>query len=202
MDVPTLTFRAVAAASRPVVRRRFDLDARGIEHLPRGGFVLCANHVSALDAWALSAPLYPRQPRYMAKAELFARPVLRSLLRRIGLFPVARGRCCVTAIATAIGHARAGRIVVIFPEGSRRKESEQPEPRAGAAFVALAADVPLVPAAVSGTAHPLGRWRVAFGAPVDVADLAGTRTSTAAREATRRLWRRIAELEEELSCSA
>ena len=199
-DDPTRTFRAVAALSRPVVRHAFRLRATGTEHLPRDGFVLCANHLSALDAWALSMPLYPRQPRYMAKAELFRRP-LRPLLSRIGLFPVRRGRCCATAIRTAIAHAQAGRVVVVFPEGSRRKKTGDAEmvPQPGAARVALAAGVPLVPAAVAGTERLIDApWRVAFGPLVELADLDGLPAREAAREATRRLWQRIELLQEEV----
>ena len=98
IDKPTRTFRTVAALSRPVIRHAFRLRATGVEHLPCGGFVLCANHLSALDAWALSQPLYPRQPRYMAKAELF-RPPLQRLLSSAGLFPVQRGRCSAAEIS-------------------------------------------------------------------------------------------------------
>lgn len=197
IDQPTRTFRVVTALSRPAVYA-FRLRATGTEHLPRGGFVLCANHLSALDAWALSLPLYPRQPRYMAKAELF-RPSLRPLLSRVGLFPVQRDRGCAVAIATAIAHARAGCVVVIFPEGTRRKKARRVKisPRTGAARVALVAGVPLVPAAIVGTERLRDApWRVAYGRPVELADLTGLPTRVAAREATRRLWARIEALQE------
>lgn len=200
IDEPTSAFRTVAALCRPVIRHAFRLRAIGSEHLPRGGFVLCANHLSALDAWALSQPLYPRQPCYMAKAELFRAP-LRPLLSSIGLFPVQRGRCCSAAIAAAIAHARAGRVVVVFPEGTRRKKARdaQTSPRPGAAYIALEAGVPLVPAAVAGTQRLLDApWRVAFGQRIELADLKELPAREAAREATRRLWQRIESLQEQI----
>lgn len=196
----TKTYRAVAALSRPVVRYGVRLRAQGVERLPRGGFVLCANHLSALDGWALGVPLYPRQPRFMTKA-IYFRPPLRALFTRLGIFPVWPERCCVQAIKTGIAHARAGRVVVVFPEGIRRKKArpDRPHARAGAAHIALAAGVPLVPAAIVGTEYLTDApWRVAFGRPVPVEDLEGLPRRIAAREATRRLWREIESLQEAL----
>ena len=68
----------------------------------------------------------------------------------------------------------------------------------GAARVALAAGVPLVPAAVHGTEHarPLARWRVQFGPPVPLDDLESLPPREAVAEATRRLWLRIGRLED------
>ncbi len=193
-EQPTLVFRAARALTVPGAARAFRLSVSGAELLPGGGFVLCANHRSGLDAWALTAPLAPRQPRYMAKAELF-RPPLRGLLDAAGVFPAARGTCCVSTIRTAIAHARAGRAVIVFPQGSRQPYP----PRPGAAYVALAAGVPLVPAAIAGTER-LGRpWRVAFGEPIDLAELAALPRCAASQEATVRLWRRIEQLRAELA---
>jgi len=195
-DAPTYVFRLLALLTVPVMRHAFRLDAGGTEHLPQGGFVLCANHLSGFDPWALSEPLYPRQPRFMTKAEAF-RPPFRALLSAIGVFPVRRNTPCVQAIRTAVAHARAGRVVIVFPEGSRRRKEKQPDsPRGGAAFIALLAGVPLVPAAVSGTNRIGQPWRVLFGPAIVLDDLDSRPRASAARQATERLWQQVALLEE------
>ena len=196
-DAPTLVFRLLALVCPPVVRRVFRLGVIGRELVPSGGFVLCANHLSAFDPWALTVPLLPRQPRYMAKAEVFVWP-FRAVLRAVGLFPVRRGAGDRCAIAAAVDHVQAGRIVLVFPEGARRRNRVL-RPRTGAARIALAAGVPLVPAAVCGTDSLSTRWRVAFGAPISLEDLAALPTEQAVAEATRRLWVEVAALELELS---
>ena len=193
----TLVFRLLAVICPPIVRWGCRLTVTGRELVPAGGCVLCANHLSAFDPWALSVPLLPRQPRYMAKAELFVWP-FRSLLRAVGLFPVRRGGGDECAVTTAVGHAKAGRIVLMFPEGARRRNRVL-RPRTGAARIALAAGVPLVPAAVRGTDSLFTRWRVAFGAPVPLDDLASLPAEQAVEEATRRLWAHVAALELELA---
>jgi 1-acyl-sn-glycerol-3-phosphate acyltransferase len=190
-----------AALSWPVVKTVFRLRARGKEHLPERGFVLAANHTSNFDPWPLGLPLFPRrQLRFMAKSELFF-PVLGWALSAGGAFPVRRGEADVEAIRTAIELVRQGEVVVMFPEGTRRRKGlrKKHEARAhsGAARIALGADSPLVPAAIKGTDRltRLGPLRVAYGPPVPLDDLRGLEPARAAREATDRLMAAIHELE-------
>jgi 1-acyl-sn-glycerol-3-phosphate acyltransferase len=184
----------------PAVRGLYRLRARGLEYLPEEGFVLAANHVSNLDPWALGMPLWPhRQLRFMAKAELF-NPLLTPILRGGGAFKVRRGEGDLGAMRTAMRLARDGEIVVMFPEGTRRKKGMRKRrvarAHSGAARIALAGGVPLVPAAIAGTDRllRLAPLRVAYGPPIDVGDLEGQETKAAADTATERLMAKIEEL--------
>jgi 1-acyl-sn-glycerol-3-phosphate acyltransferase len=205
------SFRAVSplyllagSISWPVVKVGFRLRARGIENLPDGGFVLAANHTSNFDPWPLGIPLFPhRQLRFMAKSELF-NPILKPILVGGGAFPVRRGQADLEAIGRAVELVRDGEVVVMFPEGTRRKKGlrKKHEARAhtGAARIALTAGVPLVPAAIKGTDRlsRLAPLRVAYGRPIPLDDLRGREISPAAREATDRLMAEIHELEASL----
>ena len=159
------------------VRLLFRLRARGLENVPaEGGAVLAANHTSNLDPWPLGLPLFPRRwLRFMAKSELYWFP-LRYLLRACGAFAVRRGEGDTEAIEKAVELAKGGEIVVMFPEGTRRRKGlrKKYEARAhtGAARIARDAGVPLVPAAIRGTDRlsRLGPFRVVYGAPVEVGD--------------------------------
>jgi 1-acyl-sn-glycerol-3-phosphate acyltransferase len=190
----------VGSLSWPFVRGLYRLRVRGLEHLPEGGFVLAANHTSNFDPWPLGIPLLPhRQLRFMAKSELF-NPVLAPLLRAGGAFKVRRGEGDLEAMRTAAELARQGEIVVMFPEGTRQKKGlrkkHRARPHTGAARIALAAGVPLVPAAIIGTDRlsRLGRLQVTYGEPIDLTDLAGQDVKAASAEATERLMTRIDEL--------
>jgi 1-acyl-sn-glycerol-3-phosphate acyltransferase len=203
---PTRTYSAIAAISWPILYGLFRLRARGREHVPsEGGFVLACNHVSSFDPWPLGLPLWPRRfLRFMAKSELYWFP-LTPVLNGAGAFPVRRGQADAEAIETAVQLARAGNIVAMFPEGTRRTKGLvkrfEARPRTGAARIALEAGVPLVPAAVRGTDH-LRRFApitVVYGEPVDIDDLRGaTDVREAAQVATDRLMARIEELEASL----
>ena len=205
------SFRAVsplylfaAAISWPFVKAGFRLRARGRDNLPEGGFVLAANHTSNFDPWPIGLPLFPRrQLRFMAKSELF-NPLLAPILTAGGAFPVRRGEGDLEAIQQAVELVRNGEIVVMFPEGTRRKKGlrKKYEARAhtGAARIALNAEAPLVPAAIKGTDRlsRLEPLRVAYGEPVPIDDLRGVEIGRAGREATERLMTAIAGLEASL----
>ena len=189
----------VALLSWPILYGLYRLRAKGKEHLPQSGFVLAANHNSNFDPWPLGVPLFPRRYlRFMAKSELFWTP-FKQFANAAGAFPVRRGESDMAAIETATRLCREGHIVVMFPEGTRRKKGlrkrYQPKAHTGAARIALDAGVPLIPAGIVGTDR-LGRFaqlRVAFGPPVMLDDLAGN--DDAPRLATERLMGAIAELE-------
>jgi 1-acyl-sn-glycerol-3-phosphate acyltransferase len=200
---PPLLYRVVAFVSRPVLHGLFRLRVQGVENVPAtGGYVLACNHLSNFDPWPLGMPLYPeRWLRFMAKVELYWWPAT-YILDAAGAFPVNRGRADVQAIQTATRLAREGNVVVMFPEGTRRRKGlmkrHQARARSGAARIALEAGVPLVPAALAGTDQllSLGPLRVAFGAPIELEDLVATGDMRrASQEATNRLMTRITELE-------
>jgi 1-acyl-sn-glycerol-3-phosphate acyltransferase len=193
-------YLVAGSLSWPVVKGLYRLRAQGLEHVPEGGFVLAANHTSNFDPWPLGIPFLPkRQLRFMAKAELF-NPILTPILRAGGAFKVRRGEGDVEAMRTAAELARAGEIVVMFPEGTRRqkglRKKHEARPHTGAARIALAAGVPLVPAAIGGTDRlsRLGPLRVAYGEPIDVSDLEGMEAKRAAAIATERLMKAIEDL--------
>jgi 1-acyl-sn-glycerol-3-phosphate acyltransferase len=189
----------IALLSWPLVYGLFRLRSRGREHLPEGGYVLAANHNSNLDPWPLGLPLFPRRYlRFMAKSELFWTP-FKQFATAAGAFPVRRGQADLEAIETAVQLCREGHIVVMFPEGTRRKKGlrKRYEARAhtGAARIALEAGVPLIPAGIVGTDRlgRLARLRVEYGRPVPLDDLAGR--EDAPQVATERLMAAIGELE-------
>jgi 1-acyl-sn-glycerol-3-phosphate acyltransferase len=171
---PKPAYRLAALTTRPFLRLLFRVRVSGVENVPDGGLVLAANHLS--------------------KPQLFRRRFLGPLVRFLGAFPSRGG--AGSSVDVAAGLARAGHAVVIMPEGARRRSDRMHQPHTGAARAALAAGVPLVPAALRGTdqVRHLGRWEIAFGPPIPLDDLdAGG--ADAAGIATERLWDAIRELE-------
>jgi 1-acyl-sn-glycerol-3-phosphate acyltransferase len=203
---PPALYNVVAAASWPILHWLFRLRVAGKQNVPQsGGYVLACNHLSNFDPWPLGMPLWPqRWLRFMAKAELYWWPAT-LILNAAGAFPVHRERADVEAVETAVRLAREGNVVVMFPEGTRRRKGlvkkHQARARSGAARIALLAGVPLVPAAVAGTDRllRLGPLSIAYGAPIEMEDLRATGDMRhASQVATERLMARIEELEASL----
>jgi len=130
----------------------FTYDCLGEEEVPETGpAVIAANHPSYLDPVLLS--LQVRRPiRFMAWDALFKVPLLGTLIRAFGAFPVdvrrGRGRA---AYERARSLVEAGQVVGLFPEGKRSRTGwMEPSLREGAARLALETGAPLIPATISG----------------------------------------------------
>jgi 1-acyl-sn-glycerol-3-phosphate acyltransferase len=198
-------YRFNGAVSRLVLRVFFRYEARGIENLPEGGFVLAAGHHSNFDPWPLGTAISNRHfVRFMAKSELFWWP-LSFFMRGMGAFKVRRDENDREALSTAWRLLREGNVIAMFPEGTKRTKGllrrRKVKAHPGAARIALGAGVPLVPAGLTGTDRlsRLPKLKVSYGAPVPVDDLAGLGRREAARVATERLMERIYELEASLA---
>jgi 1-acyl-sn-glycerol-3-phosphate acyltransferase len=165
-----------------LARRR----AWGREHIPAtGGALLVLNHPSLLDP-AIDAVFvheHGRVPRFFTKHTLWNVPLLSRVLDGAGQIPVHRGTSKAGDSLTA-GHAalRAGKVVVIYPEGALTSDPDgwPTDTRTGVARLALAGDVPVIPAARWGTKaifdaparklRPFGRKRVHLlvGEPIEL----------------------------------
>ena len=136
----------------------------GAENVPReGGLIIAANHVSNFDPPLIGAAV-PRPVSYMAKKELFAMPILKQLMPHLNAYPVDRQAGGTAALRASLRMLKEGRCIGIFPEGGRNVTGTNEE-KAGAAFLAAASGVPVVPAAIVGTRR-LGPFRpvtVIFG---------------------------------------
>jgi 1-acyl-sn-glycerol-3-phosphate acyltransferase len=167
---------------------------------PEGPVLVVANHVSYLDPPAVGCAL-PRDTWFMAKAALFRIPLFGAMLPYLHAFPVRQGSADRGAIRKCLELLEEGRVVTVFPEGTRSPDGMLMRAQLGAALIALRSGASVVPAAITGTDRALprhsplmrpARVTVRFGPPVDLAGLdAGDRASLL--EASRRITGGIAE---------
>ena len=143
-------YRCLHAVATWLFPRLMRLHCRGLEYIPvEGPFIIAANHFNALDPVMLAITVQ-RPIHFMAKTELIQTPILGGLLRRLGVFPVKRGHIDVAAVRQALRVLDEGKILGIFPEGTRSNTGELQEAFAGVAMFAARADVPIVPVALYG----------------------------------------------------
>lgn len=118
----------------------------GRENLPEGPCVLCANHTTNSDAVFLVLANGPKWDiGIIAKEELFRFKPFGAVLKWLGAFPVKRSASDMHAVKTGFSILKAGRKLLIFPEGKRVKPGMKSEPKTGAALFAARGRVPLVP---------------------------------------------------------
>ena len=162
----------------PWLRLMFRPKVTGLEHVPReGGAIIASNHVSFLDALLLPLVVPHRRVMFLTKVKYIDKPLLRWFLAGAGVIPVATDdpRVIKDAIAAAVQVVLSGRLIGIFPEGTRSPDGRLHRGKTGVARVALESGVPVIPAGIIGTdlAFPRGAKlprphsvRIAFGPPI------------------------------------
>lgn len=125
------------------------LRVEGREHVPtEGGCIFAINHTMGPD-YVIVGYASPRQVYYMAKSEIFAfHPWIAALVTAAGAFPVQRGKGDTQAIEQAASVVRSGRVVGMFPEGTRSRSGVLQRGKTGAARIAMLAQAPIIPVVV------------------------------------------------------
>jgi 1-acyl-sn-glycerol-3-phosphate acyltransferase len=139
---------------------------------PYGPLIVVANHVSYNDPPALVASV-PRSLESLGKKELFTNPFNRWLMRGFRVHPLDRSGTGVDAMRAAMDLLAQDRAVVIFPEGHISPDHSLKEAKAGAAFLAMKTQAPILPVGIYGTERfspwrmplPLRRFYVNIGPP-------------------------------------
>lgn len=162
-------YRAAVAVLRVVIGTLFPLKVEGVENIPaEGGFILCANHISALDPVHLAVSVRNRNIHFMAKAEVFKNKYLAKLFYAIGGFPVDRGHSDLNAVRTALKIVSEGHTLGIFPQGTRSKTNERLPMLSGVSLIAMRANAPIIPCYLDGPYRLFRKTLVRFGPPVDI----------------------------------
>lgn len=156
----------------------------GREQIPRRGasnILICSNHISALDPFLIAIVAMPRfSPvwwRAPAKEELFDRPVVNTVLKTWGAFPVKRGQRDPASIERMVRLLPTS-VIVTFPEGTRSETGRLLPGRRGMGKVIYEARPAVLPVAIVGTDRILPRdhtlprigrhTSIAFGPEVDL----------------------------------
>jgi len=154
-------------------------EVHGREHVPKSGAVIVtSNHISFWDPLLVGTAAI-REQHFLAKGELF-RPPLGWLIRAFNAIPIRRGVADLSGLTKARDVLRAGRSLILFPEGTRARGGELRPARPGLGMLAVATDALVVPACILGSDHPR-KWlfrhaklRVDFAPPRTWRELAGT----------------------------
>lgn len=161
----------------------------GSERLPTSGAaILASNHLAVADSFFIPL-IVPRRVTFLAKREYFVGRGVKGAVSRFffsaaGQVPIDRssGSTAQAALDTAVRLLRKGKLLGIYPEGTRSPDGRLYKGKTGVARIALETGVPVVPVVMVGTdrVSPAGakmwkphRVEVRFGAPLDFSRYAG-----------------------------
>lgn len=181
MSTPIREYPRLYRLVRGAVRLYFLLYHRfrveGADHIPsQGGCIVACNHVSFLDPPAVACGIRHRMPYFLARRTLWDHSRFsRWFLSHHNCIPVNRDRGDIGALRTAVRVLRQGKVLALFPEGTRSTNGDLQVLHGGVGYVATQAGVPVVPAYVDGAykAFPRGsrfvrpvRIHIRYGTPI------------------------------------
>ncbi len=130
----------------------------GKENVPtEGGFIIACTHTGYVDIFNLGASIYPREIHFMAKKQLFEMKSLGWLIKRLNAFPVDRENPGPSVIKIPRKLLKEGKIVGIFPSGTRTTESS--DLKSGAVTIAQLSNAQILPVAYIGPTNFKGIFK-------------------------------------------
>ena len=195
--MPMILWKLIRVLVRLTFAIMLDVRLIGRQNVPKTGpLIIASNHLS----WA-EIPLIPaflkRKVVYMAKEETF-QGKMGWLVRFLGAFPVKRGEADRQSLRAAEEQLKAGRILIIFPEGTRSKVHRLGQAHAGLGMIALRSGIPVVPMAINGSEKVFKKFRpritIIFGEPMILTPKGKKITREDIDEATEQVMLRIASM--------
>ena len=192
--------RLVRIAS-PILRFFFRVRTVGLpETLPEGGLIVCTNHSSNFDALFLAITLN-RPITFMGKKSLLRVPVIRHVVRRVGMIPLARDGGDAAKLRQAVRELRDGKLLVIFPQGKRFKKSPRGTPYlGGVGMMSVLSGAKILPGAIVTRRYrvrPFCKAILNFGEPMTFEETEGVKRGETAQKATDAAFDKICSLAEE-----
>jgi 1-acyl-sn-glycerol-3-phosphate acyltransferase len=148
---------------------------RVVGQVPKtGGFIVAANHASYLDIPLLGCGM-KRRAWYLGRSDLFPARAVNRLLRWLGWIPLRLGRLDRDAFGKAVSLVKEGKVIVIFPEGSRTENGQLQPAKAGIGMIVAQTGCPVIPAYLKGAHEVLpvrAKWprfrsvTVTYGDPI------------------------------------
>jgi 1-acyl-sn-glycerol-3-phosphate acyltransferase len=182
----TFFYWFVCSAVRLMLRIWDRFEIHDPENVPSvGGCIIASNHVSYLDPPAVAVGIKHRVVHFMARDTLFSSPLARWFLTGVQVMPMDRTRGDVGALRKGIATLKSGKVLGLFPEGTRSPNGEMQGAKGGIGFLISKANVQVVPAYVDGSfqAFPKGakrikrgKVRVFYGKPIEPSEFAALGT--------------------------
>ena len=153
----------------PLVKAFYPMRCKGLENIPEGPAVVCANHSNYIDPFLVAVAFGKENyMHFMAKLELSKVPVLGPVLKKCGICFVDRRKSYINAITSMMKYLKHGEKVFMFPEGTRAGHDNEVEAKTGAVRIAAKMKVPILPVYIPRGKKVFGKVELLVGEPYTV----------------------------------
>lgn len=164
-------YNFICSILRALIKIFFRFEVRGRENMPSdGNIILISNHKSFLDPVFMLAAIENRRIIPVAKKELFKIPVLSFFMRKIEAIPIDRDKPGISTVKEILKQIKAGRVLGIFPEGTRSNMQTFMPAKPGVAMFAIKSKSNIVPMSIITTYRPFSKVRVIIDKPIDLTE--------------------------------
>ena len=151
----------------------------GKENIPKKGegpFIVCSNHISAVDPVSIAVSLNHTQTCYLAKQEVFKNKISAWFFRHIGIIPVTRSGNDVGALKITIKALKEGNTIGIFPQGTRHPgiDPKTTKAKIGVGMIQSHAECDILPIYIrvkDNEQKPFRRRIIIIGKPITAAEI-------------------------------
>lgn len=168
-DKPSKLYGLLRPVAQIVVKSKYKVNYIGVENVPTDrGFIIAPNHITALDP-VIVASGCPKCPmNFIAKQELFEKNIVGWFLAQMNSFPVDRSKFDRKAIDYAVRLVKNGRVLGIFPEGTRSPDFTPQKGKGGIGYIVKECKCDVVPVSIytSDEAKSGTRLTVRYGKPI------------------------------------
>ena len=196
----------IARSITPLLRIIFRTEIHLSESCPKdvrkikGGALLISNHSNFCDPLVMTDVFWRRRLRYIVGENIIDKQPRGTFLRGLGCVRVDRNSVDFDCVKESVKLLREGELLTIYPEGKlNAHQTEISEFKAGAALMAVIANVPIVPMYITPKKNAFSKVRVIIGEPVDAVAVCGRfPTAEGLDKLAKTLHGRVCELKAEL----
>lgn len=148
----------------------FKFEVIGLENIPsEGNTIIAANHKSNFDpVFVASAVNKKRKMTAIAKEELFKNKLLGAILNKVEIIPINRENPGLNTIKRILKYIKNEYVVVMFPEGTRSKNEDFNDAKAGVSLFAVKGKAVVVPCTIYSSYKLFSKAKVYFGEPISL----------------------------------
>lgn len=190
-------YKLVKLIIRSFCKLSFRIKKINEDNIPKeGSYIICANHISNWDPVILIT-CTKRKICFLAKEELYKSKFFVWLANLFEIYPVKRDQKDIESIKNSIRVLKEGKLLGLFPEGTRNGLEKNGKAKSGAAYMSIKTGTKVIPVGITATYKRFSKVRLNYGKPMDFSEYKKANDKEALEEVSDKIMKEIIRLTKE-----